>query len=333
MKNYDSIFFIYILFIVCFILSIVYYTNLSCKTDNYKSIKLLLETTSDGYEKYKDNSRNLLVDINNFTYSNLYNEFSLVEETACVYLGSVEIICEQYITSKNVFNNVKNFINNLYNYETWHLTNEIYEDKTLVNFENKEKNSIIWSIIFLSIYPFLGVVIFFLAFHGKQSKEFFYCSIWVGIAFGIILLIIESLLYVSRKNIISNYENFILEYTGLKNKDDTFLKKNKKLMGFDLGLIIIFSFEIILSFVFYCVELNCEKKEGQNFNFNQMNQMTLGRQIAPSMMNMNMRQGMFMNMRAMRQQFGMNQLPQSRHNQINVAPNRENYGWAINYVL
>ena len=106
-------------------------------------------------------------------------------------------------------------------------------------------------------------------------------------------------------------------------------------MAFDLGLIIIFSFEIILSFVFYCVELNYKKKEEQNFNFNQMNQMTLGRQrqIAPSMMNMNMRQGMFRNMRAMRQQFGMNQLPQSRHNQINVAPNRENYGWAINYVL
>ena len=256
MKIYKCIVIIYILYIVCFILSIIYYTNLSCKTDNYKSIKLLLKTTSDGYEEYKDNSRNLLVDINNFTYSNFNNEFSLVEETACVYLGSVEIICEQYITSKNVFNNVKNFINNLYNSETWHLTNEIYEDKTLVNFENKEKASIICLIIFLSIYLFLSIISFCLIFHEQQSKEFFYCSIYVSITFGITLLIIESLLYVSRKNIISNYENFILEYTGLKNKDDTFLKKNEKLMGFDLALIIIFSFEIFLSFVFCCVGLN-----------------------------------------------------------------------------
>ena len=31
-------------------------------------------------------------------------------------------------------------------------------------------------------------------------------------------------------------------------------------MGFDLGLIIIFSFEIILSFVFLCVGINYKKK-------------------------------------------------------------------------
>ena len=61
-------------------------------------------------------------------------------------------------------------------------------------------------------------------------------------------------MYIKRKKIISNYENFILEYTGLKNKDDSFLKKNEKLMSFDLGLIIIFCLGFLLSFIFNCVE-------------------------------------------------------------------------------
>ena len=64
----------------------------------------------------------------------------------------------------------------------------------------------------------------------------------------------------------------------------------------------------------------------QNFDFNQMHQMALGGQIDPSMMNMNMGQGMDMNMMAMGQQVGMNQQPQSGNNQTNAAPNGENYG-------
>ena len=64
----------------------------------------------------------------------------------------------------------------------------------------------------------------------------------------------------------------------------------------------------------------------QNFDFNQMHQMALGGQIDPAMMNMNMGQGMDMNMMAMGQQVGMNQQPQSGNNQTNAAPNGENNG-------
>ena len=75
-------------------------------------------------------------------------------------------------------------------------------------------------------------------------KLMFNILFYLIIFFDIFLIINQSLLYIKKEN--NNYENFILEYTGLKNKDDTFLKKNEKLMNFELGLIIILCFGFLL---------------------------------------------------------------------------------------
>ena len=90
-------------------------------------------------------------------------------------------------------------------------------------------------------------------------KLMFNILFYLIIFFDIFLIINQSLLYIKKEN--NNYENFILEYTGLKNKDDTFLKKNEKLMNFELGLIIILCFGFLLSFVFNCVKMkDCKEK-------------------------------------------------------------------------